>query len=57
MHGETVKKNLFNTLPANVENMVSSNNASKGQMGFNWVFKGLKNRYSYAYSLELSIKK
>ena len=42
MHGETVKKNLFNTLPANVENMVSSNNASKGQMGFNWVFKWLK---------------
>ena len=32
----------FNPYPANVENMVSPNNASKWQMGFNWAFKGLK---------------
>jgi hypothetical protein len=31
----------FNPLPANVENMVIPNNASKGQMGFNSAFKGL----------------
>jgi len=31
----------FNPLPANVENMVSSNNASKGQIGFSSMFKGL----------------
>jgi hypothetical protein len=39
------KKNLWRQrdkpLPANVENMVSTNNARKWQMGINWVFKGL----------------
>ena len=34
----------FNPYPANVENMVGSNNASKWQMGFNCTFKGLKYR-------------
>jgi hypothetical protein len=33
---------LVNPYPANVENMVSSNNANKGQMGFNSALKGLK---------------
>jgi len=28
----------FNPYPANAENMVSSNNASRWQMGFNWAF-------------------
>jgi len=38
----THKVNLhFNPLPANVENMVSPNNASKVRMGFNSAFKGL----------------
>jgi hypothetical protein len=32
----------INPYPANVENMVSSNNANKGQMGFNSALKGLK---------------
>ena len=32
----------INPYPANVENMVSPNNDSKRQMGFNWAFKGLK---------------
>jgi len=32
---------VFNPYPANVENMVSSYNASKWQMGLNWAFKGL----------------
>jgi len=32
----------FNPYPANVENMVSSNNASRWQIGFNSAFKGLK---------------
>jgi len=32
----------FNPYPANVENMVSSYNASRWQMGFNVAFKGLK---------------
>jgi hypothetical protein len=31
----------FNPYPANVENMMTSNNASKWQMGFNSAFKGL----------------
>jgi len=31
----------FNPLPANVENMVSSENANKGQIGFNLEFKEL----------------
>ena len=31
----------FNPYPANVENMVSPNNASKWQMGFNLAYKGL----------------
>jgi len=35
-------KIYVNPYPANVENMVSPNNASKRQMGFNWTFKGLK---------------
>jgi len=34
------KKNLFNPYPANVENMVTSNNVSKWQMGFNSALKG-----------------
>jgi hypothetical protein len=32
---------VVNPYPANVENMVSPNNASKWHMGFNSVFKGL----------------
>jgi len=32
---------LLNPYTANVENMVSPNNASKWQMGFNWAFKML----------------
>jgi hypothetical protein len=32
---------LINPYPANVENKVSSYNASKWQMGFNSAFKGL----------------
>ena len=35
-------KMLLNPYPANVENMVSSNNDRKWQMGFNSAFKGLK---------------
>jgi len=31
----------FNPYPASVGNVVSSNNASKWQMGFNSAFKGL----------------
>jgi len=31
----------FNPYPANVENMVTPNNASEWQMGFNAAFKGL----------------
>jgi hypothetical protein len=34
----------FNPYPANVENMVSSKNASRWQMGFNSAFKVLKRR-------------
>jgi hypothetical protein len=34
----------LNLYPANVENMVSSNNDSKWQMGFNSAFKGLRRR-------------
>ena len=33
----------INPLPANVENMVSSENANKGEMIFNSAFKGLNN--------------
>jgi len=33
---------ICNNKSANVENMVSSNNARKWQMGFNSAFKGLK---------------
>jgi len=36
-----VKVSDINPLPANVENMVSSENASRWQMGFNLAFKGL----------------
>ena len=36
---------LFNPYPANVENMVSSYNASKWQMGFNLAFKGLSPQF------------
>ena len=35
---------IINPYPANVENIVSSNVASRWQMGFNSVFKGLNNR-------------
>ena len=35
----------INPYPANVENMVSSYNASRWQMGFNSAFKGLKVKY------------
>jgi len=37
-------KMSFNPYPANVENMVSSKNASKWQMGFNSAFKRVKIR-------------
>jgi hypothetical protein len=36
----------LNPYPVNVENMVSSNNASKWQMGFNLAFKGLNTKIS-----------
>ena len=39
----------FNPLPANVENMVIPNNASKGQMGFNSAFKGLVFVYKHLF--------
>jgi len=32
---------IFKPYPANVENMMSNNNASRWQMGFNSAFKGL----------------
>jgi hypothetical protein len=32
---------LLNLYPANVENMVRTNNASRWQMGFNSAFEGL----------------
>jgi hypothetical protein len=39
VHGNL--KELLNPYPANVENMVISNNTSKWLMGFNSAFKGL----------------
>jgi len=38
----------FNPHPANVENMVSSYNASKWQMGFNSAFKELIDAFNNA---------
>jgi hypothetical protein len=41
IYAKSLADDNINPLPANVENMVSYENASKGEMGFNLAFKGL----------------
>ena len=49
----------FNPYPANVDNMVSSTNASKWRMGFNSAFKGLKyfNKQKGNHQSQLNVDK